>query len=66
MTNTRGTLGISSDSVWRSPLSNACHHLAALSLGANKSHLVAAQVSGIVSLPLISAKGRPSLRPPTP
>jgi hypothetical protein len=31
-------------------LSNACHHLAAVRLGANKSHLVAAQVNGIVRL----------------
>ena len=43
-----------------------CHHLAAVSWGANKNHLEAAQVYGIVSLPPISTKGRPSLRPPTP
>ena len=47
-------------------LSNACHHLAAVNWGANKIHLEAAQLYGIVSLPPISSQGRPSLRPPTP
>jgi hypothetical protein len=35
-------------------------------VGANKNHVEAAQVYGIVSLPPISSHGRPSLRPPTP
>ena len=47
-------------------LSNACHHLAAGSWGANKNHVEAAQVHGIDRLPPISAKGRPSLRPLSP
>jgi hypothetical protein len=49
-----------------SKIHNACHHLAAVSWGANKNHLEAAQENGNVSLSPISAKGRPSLHPPTP
>jgi len=43
-------------------LPNACHHLARSELGANKNHLEAAKVNGIVSLPLSSASGHPEER----